>query len=46
MILPEKKQQRGQGKRSGQRSKMTMDRDGDAEMAEHDNDSYNFDEYF
>lgn len=46
VILPEKKQQRGKAKKSVQRSKLTVDRDGDAKMTEHDNDAYNFDEYF
>lgn len=46
MILPNKKQQRGQAKKSDQRSKLKVDRDGDTEMTKHDNDTYNFDEYF
>ena len=47
VILPEKKQQKGLAKKSGQRSKLsTVDKDGDAEMTERDNDAYNFDEYF
>ena len=47
MILPKKKQQKGLAKKSGQRSKLsTVDKDGDTEMTERDNDAYNFDEYF
>lgn len=46
MVLPEKKPQRGQAKKSVQRSKLVVDRDGDTKMTERDNDSYNFDEYF
>ena len=47
MILPEKKQQKRLAKKSGQRSKLsTVDKDGDTEMTERDNDAYNFDEYF
>ena len=47
MILPEKRQQKGPVKKSGQRSKLsTVDKDGDTEMTERDTDAYNFDEYF
>ena len=48
MILPDKKQQKGQAKKSVQRSdsKLKVDRDGDTEMTERNNDMYNFDEYF
>ena len=47
MILPEKRQQKGPVKKSGQRSKLsTVDKDGDTEMTERGTDAYNFDEYF